>query len=335
MTFGSLFTRLAGRCCKAIACSLVLGAVAAQAEDVQILRAADTQPMGYPTVESVRFMGELLAKETDGRLVVRLYPGRQLGEGWDTLEQTLFGAVDLNRVSLAVLTNVIPETIIPTLPFLFRSEAHRDRVLQGPIGDDILAAFEPYGLIGLAFYESGSRSMYTSKGLVRHPDDLKGMRIRVQSSDVAVAMVELLGGNATPMEFGQVYEAVRNGTVDGAENNWPSFVDTRHFEVAHYFSLTEHTMVPEVLVMSKLRWDRMSAEDQVKIRAAAKASVGHMKKLWAEKVEVAKAQVRANGNEVTADVDKQAFQDKLEPLYQQFAGTPTLAEYVRRVRETP
>lgn len=310
-----------------------LGTASLVADDIRILRAADTQPFGYPTVESVRYMGDMLADETDGRLIVRLYPGRQLGEGWDTLEQTLFGAVDLNRVSLAVLTNVIPETIIPTLPFLFRSQDHRRKVLQGPIGDEILAAFEPYGLIGLAFYASGSRSLYTSKGLVRHPDDLKGMRVRVQSSDVAVAMVELLGGNATPMEFGQVYEAIRNGTVDGAENNWPSFVDTRHFEVAHYFSLTEHTMVPDVLVMSKLRWDELSKDDRVLIRRAAKASVVRMAELWEEKVDAAKARIAENGNEILAGIDKEPFQQKLEPLYSQFAGTPRLADLVRRIKE--
>jgi len=319
--------------CALAACTLFAGAQQSAAEETRILRAADTHPFGYPTVESVRFMAERLAETTDGRLQIQLYPGRQLGEGWDTLEQTLFGAVDLNRVSIAVLTNVIPETIIPTLPFLFRSQEHRDKVLQGPIGDEILAAFEPYGLIGLAFYESGSRSLYTSKGLVRHPDDLKGMRIRVQSSDVAVAMIELLGGNATPMEFGQVYEAIRNGTVDGAENNWPSFVDTRHFEVADYYSLTEHTMVPEVLVMSKLRWDQLSAEDQLKVRAAAKASVAKMKELWAKRVEAAKAEVKARGNEVLTEIDKRPFQEKLQPLYSRFAGTPKLADLVKRIGE--
>jgi tripartite ATP-independent transporter DctP family solute receptor len=316
-------------CC----CAGLLVSLQVAAEEQRVLRAADTHPFGYPTVESVRYMADLLAKETDGRLVIKLYPGRQLGEGWDTLEQTLFGAVDLNRVSLAVLTNVIPETIIPTLPFLFRSQEHRDKVLQGAIGDEILAVFEEYGLVGLAFYESGSRSIYTSKGPVRHPDDLKGMRIRVPSSDVAVAMIEMLGGNATPMEFGQVYEAIRNGTVDGAENNWPSFTDTRHFEVADYYSLTEHTMMPEVLVMSKIRWDQLSSADQMNVRAAAKASVVRMKELWAARVEAAKAIVAQRGNKVLIEVDKAAFQKKLEPLYAQFASTPKLADLVRRIKE--
>ncbi len=299
------------------------------------LRSADTHPDGYPTVEAVKYMGEVLRQRTDGRYSIRVYSGRQLGEERDTLEQTVFGAVDLNRLNITVLNNVVPETIVLTLPFIFRSVGHRDRVLTGPIGEEILAAMEPFGLIGLAFYDSGVRSMYTAKGLVRHPDDLKGMRIRVMNSDVAVAMVEALGGNATPMEFGQVYEALRNGAVDGAENNWPSYLTTRHFEVANYYSLTGHTMVPEVLLMSKQSWERLSAEDQAHVRAAAKLSQQRMSELWAARVADARREIEANGNEILDEIDKQPFIDAVQPIYSEFAGDPKLADLVRRIQEMP
>lgn len=310
---------------------LALAQQPAQARD---LRAADIHPDGYPTVEAVQYMGEVLAERSGGRLGIRVYPGAQLGEERDTLEQTVFGAVDLNRLNLPVLNNVVQETMVLTLPFIFRSREHYDRVLQGPIGEEILAAMEPYGLIGLAFYDSGERSLYSPKRAIRHPDDLRGLRIRVQNSDVAVAMVEALGGNATPMEFGQVYEALRNGAIDGAENNWPSFATTRHFEVAHYYSLTEHSMVPEVLVMSKLSWDKLSPADRELVRQAAKASVARMRQLWDERVAAARERISAAGNEVISDIDKQPFIEAVRPVYERFAANPLLADLVRRIQET-
>jgi tripartite ATP-independent transporter DctP family solute receptor len=310
---------------------LALAPLSALARD---LRAADIHPDGYPTVEAVQYMGELLAERSNGRLRIRVYPGAQLGEERDTLEQTVFGAVDLNRLNLPVLNNVVQETMVLTLPFIFRSREHYDHVLQGPIGEEILAAMEPFGLIGLAFYDSGERSLYSPKRAIRHPDDLRGLRIRVQNSDVAVAMVEALGANATPMEFGQVYEALRNGAIDGAENNWPSLLTTRHFEVAHYYSLTEHSMVPEVLVMSKLSWDKLSPEDRALVRQAAKDSVARMRQLWDERVAEARERILAAGNEVIADIDKQPFIDAVKPVYDRFAADPILADLVRRIRET-
>jgi tripartite ATP-independent transporter DctP family solute receptor len=309
-------------------------ALALQPAMARDLRSADFHPDDYPTVKAVEHMGEILAELSGGRLGIRVYAGAQLGEERDTLEQTVFGAIDLNRFSLPVLNNVVPETIVLTLPFIFRSREHYDNVLQGPIGEEILAAMEPYGLIGLAYYDSGERSMYSPKRAIRHPDDLRGLRIRVQNSDVAVAMVEALGGNATPMEFGQVYEALRNGAIDGAENNWPSFSTTRHFEVARYYSLTEHSMIPEVLVMSKLSWNKLSPADRVLVRQAAKASVAHMRQLWDERVALARQRILAAGNEVVEGIDKQPFIDAVKPVYERFARDPALADLVRRIQET-
>jgi tripartite ATP-independent transporter DctP family solute receptor len=313
---------------------LLLLAAAWQQAQAREFRSADIHPAGYPTVEAVEYMSEVLLERSGGRLGIKVYSGAQLGEERDTLEQTVFGAVDLNRLNLPVLNNVVAETTVLTLPFIFRSREHYDRVLNGPIGEEILAAMEPYGLIGLAFYDSGERSMYSPRKAIRHPDDLRGMRIRVQNSDVAVAMIEALGGNATPMEFGQVYEALRNGAIDGAENNWPSFSTTRHFEVAHYYSLTQHSMVPEVLVMSKLTWDGLPAADQALVRQAARESVARMRRLWDERVAIAHAHILAAGNEVIEDIDKAPFIEAVKPVYERFASSPALQDLVRRILET-
>jgi len=327
--------RIVGVVLKAAPLLLLLAAAWQQAQAREFFRSADIHPDGYPTVEAVEYMGEVLTELSGGRLRIKVYSGAQLGEERDTLEQTVFGAVDLNRLNLPVLNNVVTETTVLTLPFIFRSREHYDRVLNGPIGEEILAAMAPYGLIGLAFYDSGERSMYSPKKGIRHPDDLRGMRIRVQNSDVAVAMIEALGGNATPMEFGQVYEALRNGAIDGAENNWPSFSTTRHFEVAHYYSLTQHSMVPEVLVMSKLTWDGLPAADQALIRQAAKASVTRMRTLWDERVAIARERILAAGNEVIEEIDKAPFIEAVQPVYDRFAADPNLKDLVRRILETP
>ena len=295
------------------------------------LRAADTHIPSYPTVRAVEWMGRTLARETGGRIRIRAYPGRQLGEESDTLQQTVFGAVDINRINITALTNVVPKTVVLTLPFIFQSTEHRDRVLHGDIGDEILAALEPYGLIGLVFYDSGARSIYTARRNVRSPADLAGLRIRVQNSDIAVAMIQALGANATPMEFGQVYEAIRNGAVDGAENNWPSFVDTRHFEVAPHYSLTQHSMAPEVLIMSNRTWQRFGASDRELIRDTARRSIEVMSGLWAERVREARAIATAAGVTVV-DVGKTPFLEAVRPVYERYAGDPALAALVRRIR---
>ena len=164
----------------------------------------------------------------------------------------------MNRVNMAPLNNLIPETNVPGLPFVFRSVEHMRKVMDGPIGDEILAAFTPHGMVGLAYYDSGARSFYNSKRPVTKVEDLKGLKIRVQQSDMFIALVNALGANATPMPFGEVYSALQTGVIDGAENNWPSYESTRHFEVAKHYSETEHSMTPEVLVMSKRSWDRLT-----------------------------------------------------------------------------
>ncbi len=311
---------------------LLAAALTAVAAEQRVLRVADTQPADYPTVQALVYMGDLLEQWSDGELGLKIYAGGQLGEEKDTLELTVFGGIDINRVNLAPLNSIVPETTVLAMPFLFRSIAHMRATVDGPIGDEILAAFEPHGLIGLAYYDSGARSFYNTKRPIRTPADLAGMKIRVQNSDLFVEMVKALGGNPTPMGFGQVYESLVLGTIDGSENNWPSYESTRHFEAAPFYTLTQHTMTPEVLVMSRHRWERLSGEQQSLVRRAAKASVAHMRVLWEQRVVRSRQVVLAAGVEVIEDLDKRPFMQAVAPLYDMFLTDARLRDLVRRIR---
>lgn len=317
---------LAGLLCMALAAP-------AFSEDKIVLKSADTHAEDYPTVQAVKKMGDLLNEWTKGRITIQIFPGRQLGEEKDTIEQTIAGAIALNRVNLAPLNSIVPETAVPALPYIFRSTEHMHKVMDGPIGEELLATLAPHGMIGLAFYDSGARSFYNTKKPIHSPADMQGMKIRVQNSDLFVDTMKALGANATPMEFGEVYEALKTGVIDGAENNWPSYESTRHFEVAKNYTLDQHSMSPEVLVMSKIVWDKLTPEDQALIKKAAKESVPVMRKLWEERVEKAKKIVEANGNDIIFDVDKQPFIDAMGPVYEKYANTPALKDMVKRIQD--
>lgn len=307
-----------------------LASGAAFAQEI-VLRSADTHPDGYPTVEAVEYMSDLLMERSGGRIAIEVFHSRQLGEEKDTIEQTRFGVLDMNRINLAPLNNLIPETSVPALPYVFRSIEHMRTVMDGEIGQEILDAFEEHGLVGLAYYDSGARSFYNSERPIETPADLEGLKIRVQQSDLFIAMINALGANATPMPFGEVYSALQTGVIDGAENNWPSYESTKHYEVAKYYSLDEHSMSPEVLVMSKQSWDALSPEDQELVRQAARDSVSHMRELWDAREAEARATVEAAGS-VVNEVEKQPFIDAMDPVYDQFVTDETLKDLVARIR---
>jgi tripartite ATP-independent transporter DctP family solute receptor len=313
----------------ALAAALVAGAASAQT----VLRSADTHPDGYPTVEAVKYMGELIKERTGGRYSVEVYHSSQLGEEKDTIEQTQTGVLDLNRVSMGPFNGVVPETQIPSLPYIFRSVDHMRHVMDGPIGAEILKAFEAHNLIGLAFYDSGARSFYNSKHPIASMADLQGMKFRVIQSDVFVDMVNALGANATPMAYGEVYSALETGVIDGAENNWPSYESAKHYEVAKFYSLDQHQIVPEVLVMSKASWDKLTPEDQAIVRQAAKDSVAKMRELWDAQEVKSRQLVEAAGTKVN-ELDKQPFIDAMKPVYEKYVKTPELKELVARIQAT-
>ncbi|MCK8785867.1 TRAP transporter substrate-binding protein [Roseomonas sp. NAR14] len=308
--------------------ALVAGPARAQTVS---LRSADIHPDGYPTVEAVKYLARLAEERSGGKLRIQVFHSHQLGEEKDTIEQTRFGVIDMNRINLGALNNLVPETIVPALPFLFPSTERMFSVLDGPVGDDIKKGFESHGMVGLAFYDSGARSFYNRGRPIRTPADMRGMKIRVQQSDMWLAIMRALGANATPLPFGEVYSALQTGVIDGAENNWPSYQTSRHFEVAKFYSLTEHSMSPEVLVMSKRAWDRLSPDNREILRAAAKESQPYMHRLWAEKDAEARRTVEAGGAQVNG-VDKEAFVAAMGPVYEQFTRNARVKALVERVR---
>lgn len=297
----------------------------------ETLRSADIHPDDYPTVQAVRHMGELIKQRTNGRIDVKVYAGGTLGREEDSIEQVKMGALAMTRVSSAAMHNICETTRVPSLPFLFRSKEHLHKVLDSDIGEQILKSCENAGFVGLAWYDSGARSMYTRNKPVKTKDDVKGMKIRVQQSDLSVAMVEALGGNATPMSMGEVYTALKTGLVDAAENNYPSYESAHHYEVAKYYSLTEHTMTPEILLFSKRQWDKLSDEDRKIIRDAARESVPYMRKLWSERENTSRAIVVKAGSEII-EPDKASFQAAMKPVYDRFVTTPEMKDLVTRIQ---
>jgi tripartite ATP-independent transporter DctP family solute receptor len=315
-----------------LASAAFAGAAAAECEVT--LRSSDTHPEGYPTVAAVEHMGNLLKERSAGRICIEVFPSAQLGEERDTIEQTKFGVIDMNRVSMGPFNNLIEETKVVSLPFIFRDTGHMHRVMDGPIGDEILAAFEPHGFVGLAYFDGGSRSFYNRERPIRSIEDVAGLKIRVMQSDVFVDMMTALGANATPMPYGEVYSALQTGVIDGAENNWPSFESSGHYEVAGYYTLNQHLIVPEVLVMSKVSWDKLSPEDQALVRQAARDSIPVNRELWAAREAESEAKVRAAGVEVIDDIDKTPFIEAMVPVYQKHANTPVLQSLVERIQAT-
>jgi tripartite ATP-independent transporter DctP family solute receptor len=307
---------------------------AAFAECEVTLKSSDTHPDGYPTVAAVQKMGEMIKERSGGRICIEVFHSAQLGEEKDTIEQTKFGVIDMNRVSMGPFNNIIEETKVVSLPFIFRGTDHMHRVMDGPIGEEILAAFEPHGFIGLAYYDGGSRSFYNTQKPIASIEDLAGMKVRVMQSDVFVDMMSALGANATPMPFGEVYSALQTGVIDAAENNWPSFESSGHYEVAGYYTLNEHLIVPEALVMSKVSWDKLSPEDQALIRQAAKDSVPINRELWAAREKVSEEKIRAAGVQIIDNIDKTPFIEAMVPVYEKHANTPKLQDLVTRIQAT-
>lgn len=302
----------------------------AQATD---FRSTDIHPDGYPTVDAVKYMGQVLNKLSNGRHSIKVFNSSALGVEKDTIEQTKIGAIAMTRVNIAPMNNICPTTVVPTMPFLFRSKEHMRAVLDGPIGEEILKSCEAQGFIGLAYYDSGARSMYTVKKPIKTLADAKGMKVRVQQSDLWVSLLEAMGANATPMPFGEVYTALKTGLVDAAENNYPSFESSRHFEVAKFHSKTEHSMAPEMLLFSKKIWDGLTPEDQKQIRQAAKESVPYMRKLWDEREEKSLATVKAAGAQII-EVDKPSFQAAMKPVYDKFISDARLKDLIKRIQDT-
>ena len=296
-------------------------------------RAADTQNEGYPTVQALLYMGSLVAERTGGRHHIKVFHSRQLGEEKETLEQTRVGAIDLNRTNVALIGTMVPAMNVLAMPFLFRSIEHQQKVLDGPIGNEILDSFEPYGFVGLAFYDSGARSIYNSVRPVRSMADLKGLRLRVQQSEQMSEMIRSLGAEPVELPYGQVLTGLGTKLIDGAENNWPSFVTTDHYKYAGFYTLTEHTMSPEVLVMSQKAWQSLSAEDQKIFRESALRSSRFMREKWKDLEEQSRKRAEAAGVRIVTDFDRKPFEAAMAGLYAKAQRDPAVAQLIERIRK--
>jgi tripartite ATP-independent transporter DctP family solute receptor len=296
-------------------------------------RAADSQNENYPTVQALRYMGGLVAERSGGRHHIRVFHSRQLGEEKETIEQTRAGAIDLNRTNGALIGNFVPAMNVLAMPFLFRSIEHLQKVLDGPIGSEILNSFEPYGFVGLAFYDSGARSIYNSARPVRSIADIKGLRLRVQQSELMSDTIRALGAEPIKLPYGQVLTALSTALIDGAENNWPSFVTSGHYKYAGYYTLTEHAMSPEVLVMSQKAWESLSAEDRTIFREAAIRSGHFMHDKWKDLEQRSRRQAEAEGVTIITDFDRKPFEAAMAGIYQKAQRDPAVAELIERIRK--
>jgi tripartite ATP-independent transporter DctP family solute receptor len=316
----------------AILVALFLTAVSTSAV-AREFRAADTQSEDYPTVQALRYMGRLVAERSSDRLQIRVFHSHQLGEEKETIEQTRVGAIDLNRTNVALIGTFVPAMNVLAMPFLFRSIEHVEKVLDGPIGNEILGSFEPYGFVGLAFYDSGARSIYNSVRPVRSIADMKGLRIRVQQSELMSDMIKALGAEPVELPYGQVLTGLATKLIDGAENNWPSFVTTGHYKYAGYYTLTEHTMSPEVLVMSQKAWQSLSAEDQKIFRDAALQSSQFMRGKWKDLDQFSRRQAEAAGATIVTDFDRKPFEAAMSGIYAKAQRDPATAQLIERIRK--
>jgi tripartite ATP-independent transporter DctP family solute receptor len=296
-------------------------------------RVADTQSEDYPTVQALMFMARLVEERTAGRHRIRVFHSRQLGEEKDTIEQTRVGAIDLNRTNVAPIGSLIPAANVLALPFLFRSFDHLHKVLDHAIGDEILASSQRHGFVGLTFYDSGSRSIYNSVRPIRTLADMKGLRIRVQQSELMVEMIKALGAEPVELPYGQVSTGLSTRLIDGAENNWPSYVTTNHYKLAPYYTLTEHTMGPELLVVSPRAWESLSAADQDIFRDAARKSSAYMRDLWHGLEERSRQQARAAGNTIISEFDRTPFEQAMSTIYAKTITDQGLRQLIERIRQ--
>ncbi len=287
-----------------------------------VLRYAENQPQDYPTTQAAYKFAEMVEKKTKGRIHIDVYYGAQLGDEKSVIEQLQFGAIDFTRVSISPLSEFDKSLNVLQLPYLYKDADQMWRVLDGEIGEKFLSNVSSSNLIGLSWFDAGARNFYNSVRPVTKLADLKGLKIRVQESKLMMGMVAAVGANATPMAYGEVYSSLQTGIIDGAENNWPSYESTSHYEVAKYYVLDEHTRVPEMQMISKATWDKLSEEDQKIIKECALESAKIERELWAAKEKASEEKVKAGGAVITElePGEKEKFQAAMAPLYAQFSA---------------
>ncbi|MEK6477424.1 TRAP transporter substrate-binding protein [Catalinimonas sp. 4WD22] len=300
-------------------------------EDVRVLRLGHGLSADHSVHKAMVFMAERLEEKSQGKMQLKIYPSEQLGAERECLEMLQFGSLAMTKVSAAVMESFAEEYKVLGLPYLFESKAHAFKVLDGEIGQEILQSGEKYWLKGLGFYDSGYRSFYTKERPINTPSDLEGMKVRVMKSNTAIEMVQAMGGSPTPISWGELYTALQSGVVDAAENNPPSFYLSRHYEVCKYYSIDQHTQVPDVFLISQIVWNKLSEEEQQWVLEAAQESVERQRVLWEESEQEAMEAVKAAGVEINYP-EKAPFQQEVQTVYEDFRNNEKLYSLIQRIR---
>ena len=290
--------------------------------------ALDTQ---HPVHKAMVILGQEIEKQSEGKLTLNIYPSGQLGGERECLELLQIGSLDITKVSAAVLENFIPEYKVFSVPYMFRDKAHTFSVFDSEIGEGLLLKGEKFRLRGLTFYDAGSRSFYMKEAPVKSPSDLVGKKIRVQKSNMAVAMVNDLGGSPTPISWGELYTALQQGVVDGAENNPPSFFTSKHYEVCKFYSLDEHTAVPDVLLIGTDTWSRLTDQQKEWVKKAVKVSTTVQRELWATSEKESIAAVKKAGVQVVYP-EKKPFEEQTKGILQLFDGNEEMKSLISAIK---
>lgn len=292
-------------------------------------------PEGYPNTVAMDKFSELVDERSEGRLTLKMFHSGVLGSQPDAIEQLRLGGIAIGNFNLGPIGPIAPAANVVSLPFIFKDVAHMHRALDGEAGEQISAGMAEKGIIALAWYDAGARSFYNTQKPVNTPADIEGMKIRVMNNDLYSGMISAMGGNPSPMAFAEVFQSLKTGVVDGAENNWPSYESTGHFEVAGFYSLSEHLIIPECLCINADAFNELSAEDQTLVTEAARESATLQRELWAEREASSREKVLAEGAQFNEIADKGAFQEAMKPVYDTYlADNPDLVSLVELIQST-
>lgn len=286
--------------------------------DKKELRLAENQPEDYPTTIGDEKFADIVKDKTDGDIDIDVYAAEQLGDEKSVIEQVQLGTIDLARVNVSPMTQFSDEIGVLSMPYLFDDEEEKWDKLNGEVGQELLETLDGSNLVGLAFYDSGERYFYNTEKKITKPEDMKGMKIRVQESDIAIDTVEALGASATPMEYGEVYSSLQTGVIDGAENNMPSYDTSNHYEVAKYLNTDGYTGTPEILIASQDLWDSLSEEEQEILRDSAMESVDTQREAWADLTEESTEKVKEAGSEFSEAEDIEVWREAVQPVYDKY-----------------
>lgn len=300
-----------------------------------MLKLAHGLDTGHPVHKSMVYMADILKEDSGGKLEIRIYPSAQLGSERQCIELLQIGSLDMTKVSASAMESFAPAYKVLSFPFIFNNREHSYKVLDGSIGREILLSSEEFWLRGLTFYDAGSRSFYTINTPVKHPDDLKGLSIRVMKSPTAMEMISSFGGNPTPISWGELYTSLQTGRVDGAENNPPSFFHSHHYEVCKYFSLDEHTSVPDVLMISTMSWEKLTEKEKKWLEDAALRSSIYQRKLWLEDEEKSMQQIKKSGVTIIPreEIDREAFREAVKEMYKKASSDSTIGELIQKINQ--